>query len=289
MKSSIMVLKSLGVFGALASRLKERWRSVDTEGNGPLFARFAHADRNMAPLSFSAARHQQRTNLAAENNTPRKTPTMPSIWTPEGAPDQVAASKLLPYMQATLSRSTHAFTSRFMSPTVDAAVSLVQDNQSAHGEKVSPVRAPNPDKLLATSLDLFAMVQVIVSKSDDWSFSTGNFDDTSMERPESARRTGSSMSVSSDAFISSDLATQLRATAEQKAPLLSKNIMIELEKRLERKERCQGFETFLVGIILLNCVEKMSWALQSLSDSGSVCKIDLQLENQLTMKSVATR
>ena len=273
----------------LALRLKERWRSVDTEGKGPLFARFAHADRNMALISFSTDRHQQRTNHDAENNALRTTPTVPSIWTTEEVPDQVLASNLLPYMQAAISSSTHAFTSRFMSPTADATISFVQGDHSAHDGNVSPVRAPTPDKLLATSLDLFAMVQVMGSKSDDWSFSTKNFGDTSMECSQSARRTDSSMGESSDQFTSSDLATQLRATAEQKASSLSKNIMIELEKRLERKEKCQGFETFLVGIILLNCVERMSWALQSLSNSGNVCQINLQLLNQLIIKSVAPR
>lgn len=41
--------------------------------------------------------------------------------------------------------------------------------------------------------------------------------------------------------------------------------MVELEKRLERKERCQGFETFFIGVILLNCIERMSWAMKRAS------------------------
>ena len=44
---------------------------------------------------------------------------------------------------------------------------------------------------------------------------------------------------------------------------LSKSIMIDLEKRLERKERCQGIECYLVGVIFLNCVERMSWCLKA--------------------------
>ncbi|KAL8998022.1 MAG: hypothetical protein Q9169_002862 [Polycauliona sp. 2 TL-2023] len=38
--------------------------------------------------------------------------------------------------------------------------------------------------------------------------------------------------------------------------------MVELEKRLERKDKCQGFETLFVGIILLNCIERICWALR---------------------------
>lgn len=42
--------------------------------------------------------------------------------------------------------------------------------------------------------------------------------------------------------------------------------MIDLERRLERKEKCQGFETFLVGVLLLNCVERMCFAFKRVSD-----------------------
>ncbi len=46
--------------------------------------------------------------------------------------------------------------------------------------------------------------------------------------------------------------------------------MVDLEKRLERKERCQGFETFFVGVILLNCIERMSWAMVRASHTEEV-------------------
>ncbi|KAL8866771.1 MAG: hypothetical protein Q9174_006095 [Haloplaca sp. 1 TL-2023] len=218
----------------------------------------------MARLSFPADCLQQGTTHGAENNASKMTPTVPSIWITDQTPDQVIASKLLPYIRATIAGSARAITSRFMSPTVDTTVNLVQGEHSGYDGNASPLPASTKDKLLAASLDLFAMVQVIVSNSDDWSFSTGSLDNTSMGQPPSP-----SMDALSDPFVSTDLVRQLQAAAEQEASVLSKNIMIELEKRLERKEKCQGFETFLVGIILLNCVEKMSWALQSLHYSGS--------------------
>lgn len=69
---------------------------------------------------------------------------------------------------------------------------------------------------------------------------------------------------------------QLQAAAEQGACDISKHIMVELEKRLERKERCQGFETFFVGVILLNCIERMSWAMKRASlveEAQDVCNL----------------
>ena len=59
---------------------------------------------------------------------------------------------------------------------------------------------------------------------------------------------------------------QFQAVAETRTSAISRSIMIDLEKRLERKEKCRGFETFLVGIILLNCTERMCWALKSLDE-----------------------
>lgn len=53
------------------------------------------------------------------------------------------------------------------------------------------------------------------------------------------------------------LDTQLRAAAECKASHLSTRIFNEIERRLLQRSQCQGFETFLLALILLNCVESM--------------------------------
>ena len=52
---------------------------------------------------------------------------------------------------------------------------------------------------------------------------------------------------------------QIQALSEKKASKLSKSILNELEKRLLQRPQCQGFETFLVALILLSCVERISW------------------------------
>lgn len=53
--------------------------------------------------------------------------------------------------------------------------------------------------------------------------------------------------------------SQLRAAAEKRGAQLSKNVMNDLERRLLRRWQDSWFETFLVAIILLNCVERMCW------------------------------
>ena len=55
------------------------------------------------------------------------------------------------------------------------------------------------------------------------------------------------------------ICSQMRAAAEKLASAISKVLLNDLEKRLERRDKCRGFEIFLTGIILLSCVEKMSW------------------------------
>ena len=61
---------------------------------------------------------------------------------------------------------------------------------------------------------------------------------------------------------------QLRGVSETLASALSKAIVIDLEKRLERKDGCQSLETLLVGVILLHCTERMSWYFRSCGDES---------------------
>lgn len=69
--------------------------------------------------------------------------------------------------------------------------------------------------------------------------------------------------------------------------------MVELEKRLERKERCQGFETFFVGVILLNCIERMSWAMNRASLTNEIQDVILIRDDSedrlLTVNAVVAR
>ena len=63
------------------------------------------------------------------------------------------------------------------------------------------------------------------------------------------------------------ISSQMRAAAEKLASTISKVVLNDLEKRLERRDKCRGFETFLVGIVLLSCVEKMSWYYKTFDDA----------------------
>lgn len=59
------------------------------------------------------------------------------------------------------------------------------------------------------------------------------------------------------------LCCQLRAATEKRASQLSKSVMNDLERRLLQRQQSGWFETFLVSIILLNCVERTCWLFRS--------------------------
>ncbi|CAL5871053.1 uncharacterized protein PFLUO_LOCUS5297 [Penicillium psychrofluorescens] len=59
------------------------------------------------------------------------------------------------------------------------------------------------------------------------------------------------------------LCSQLRAAMEKRAMQLSKSVMNDLERRLLQRQQTGWFETFLVAIILLNCVERTCWLFRS--------------------------
>jgi hypothetical protein len=50
---------------------------------------------------------------------------------------------------------------------------------------------------------------------------------------------------------------------EKRASQLSKFVINDLERRLLQRQKCGWFDTFIVAIILLNCVERTCWLFRS--------------------------
>ena len=94
------------------------------------------------------------------------------------------------------------------------------------------------------------------------------------------------------------LCSQLRCAAEKRAAQLSKGVMNDLERRLLQRQHSGWFETFLVAMVLLNCVERASWLFWTWEDEQYYSKVReadhyLSLHSPirlpLTNKLVATR
>lgn len=62
------------------------------------------------------------------------------------------------------------------------------------------------------------------------------------------------------------MASQMLAGVERRAAALSRNVMNELERRLLQRQQAHPFETFLISIILLSCVQRMCVLYKKLED-----------------------
>ncbi|KAL8882488.1 MAG: hypothetical protein Q9192_007575, partial [Flavoplaca navasiana] len=160
--------------------------------------------------------------------------------------DQVF-SKLLPYMRSTIFHPSYGEPPLLSSQTFGMIVQ-------------------SEDKLLAQSFNLWSLTRVIISGPDDFDISLHPSDSDPKDQLQQHGQAKESCEPMPCLLHSRHaIRAQLQAAAEQGACDISKDIMVELEKRLERKERCQGFETFFVGVILLNCIERMCWAIKRAS------------------------
>lgn len=59
------------------------------------------------------------------------------------------------------------------------------------------------------------------------------------------------------------ICSQLRAAVEKRASKISRNILNRIEQRLLQKQKEGNFRTYLASLLLLNCVERMSWLFHS--------------------------
>lgn len=60
---------------------------------------------------------------------------------------------------------------------------------------------------------------------------------------------------------------QLMGALEKRAGTLSRVVMNDLERRLLQRQQSNLFETFLVAVVLLACVERMCWLFKTWEDS----------------------
>jgi hypothetical protein len=129
--------------------------------------------------------------------------------------------------------------SNFMKITLGFAVNVL----SSLEEKES--------RLLSDAMDLWCMVHILVDHEVKWVL---NKKTSTFVPPLSG-----SVNDRSWRLINS----QLSATVEKKACLLTKSVLQVLETRLQSPKARRSFELFLVGIIILNCLEKTTWFFNS--------------------------
>jgi hypothetical protein len=180
----------------------------------------------------------------------------PAIFAALGSPDlelidtdDDISGKLDLYIKKTGPTFFDIEDSAFMKTTIQTALNITSSNQ---------------DQLLPKALDLWNFTRILTSRTLEWHlFSNPSLaptlappilSETDTEDP--ARTT-----ITSDNHASSYnlIKMQLMGATEKRAACLARVVMNDLERRLLQRQQANPFETFLVAVILLACVERMCW------------------------------
>ncbi|CAI6246877.1 unnamed protein product [Periconia digitata] len=170
--------------------------------------------------------------------------------------DEDIAGKLDLYIKQIGNSLLELHSSDFMKATIQAALSIQTQGQ---------------DGLLMKVLELWNLTCILTSTTNEWLFfsnpslapSTG----PSVMTPSDLETINRSPITSSEHGASYDLIKlQLMGATEKRASCLSRTVMNDLERRLLQRQQANPFETFLVAVILLVCVERMCWLFRSWED-----------------------
>ncbi|PLB43898.1 hypothetical protein P170DRAFT_430904 [Aspergillus steynii IBT 23096] len=163
--------------------------------------------------------------------------------------------KIEMYIKKTASSFYERESSEFMRPTLMLASELSQQKK---------------DVLLERVLELWVATHMLADSELRWKvFCNPTLPPTSMHslaQPSDDGRMPIDEVTNAESY--GLLCSQLRAATEKRASQLSKSVMNDLERRLLQRQQSGWFETFLVSIILLNCVERTCWLFRSWEDEA---------------------
>ncbi len=139
--------------------------------------------------------------------------------------------------------------------------SIFFDQETSHFMNVTlntakEVAAKNQDQLLEHALDLWSIVHILIDNELHWSIFYGSDADGAPVQRSAINRNANNRNYTV-------LCLQLNAAAEKKASVICKGVLNDLERRLLQRSSQNSFETFLVAVIMLNCVEKSTWLYRS--------------------------
>lgn len=273
------VLNVLGHFRRIASHQLAGSEEQKSQEWVSCFVKIATGGTEPSSLPFIAQLDRRKEYRSYEGHDLNMQFPIERIVCIDETTDQVF-SKLLPHMRSTIFHPSYGEPPLLSSQTFGMIVQLEVFKNYSQSMKGSKTKMHKQDKLLTQSFNLWSLTQVIISGPDDFDISLHPSDSDAKDQLQQPGQAEESREpIPRPIYSRHTIAAQLQAAAEQGACDISKDIMVELEKRLERKERCQGFETFFVGVILLNCVERMCWAIKRASlteEAQDVCSSVLQ-------------
>ncbi|TPX20463.1 hypothetical protein DIZ76_016352 [Coccidioides immitis] len=160
------------------------------------------------------------------------------------------SGKLDDYMKKVSHRFFESEESVFMQQTLLLAAELGKASQ---------------DELLAGVLDLWVATSIIVGPLVPWRVFFNPTLPPATLQPLTSSSNGWHIPITGGDGIESYslICSQLRAAAEKRAAKTSKAVLNRIEQRLLQRQKEGNFRTFLASLILLNCVERMSWLFYS--------------------------
>jgi hypothetical protein len=170
--------------------------------------------------------------------------------------------------------------SAFMKTTIQTALSIASTNQ---------------DLLLPKTLELWNFTRILTSKTLGWhlfsnpshapTMAPPTLSETDMKDPIRTAITALNQPQSYNL-----IEMQLMGATEKRAACLARVVMNDLERRLLQRQQANPFETFLVAVILLACVERMCWLFRTweVPSVASSTNVDLPLQPASTETDLAT-
>ncbi|PGH30257.1 hypothetical protein GX50_06975 [[Emmonsia] crescens] len=203
-------------------------------------------------ITFSSLHHQMETPPNVDPDLPASTSdgeskvqTQQDIRILEGDIDELSA-KVETYIKTMAAQYFESEPSAFIKESVTLAWELYQNTA---------------DQLLAGVLDLWIATRILVDAELQWKIFLNPTLPPSSTQPLSS--TSTELCTVIDETISpyscALICAQMRAATERFAGRISKAVLTKIEQRLLQKQRSGHFRTFLGAVVLMNCVERMTW------------------------------
>lgn len=206
-------------------------------------------DDLVLPASFRGVRRQTCSVLTGDLATPLRLtmaeePAVEAQWLYVDADDTFG--NLTTYLQSNDRLYCEREASHFMRETLIMAYEMLDENN---------------DGLLRDAVSLWASTSILTDPHRVWYITS--LPRTAEKPDETAQETIPPMQITpeSDPLSYRLITGQLNELIEKRADSLCKSVMHDFEKRLiqRQKSQQQQFETFLTALILMNCLEKLSW------------------------------
>ncbi|OAX79731.1 hypothetical protein ACJ72_05950, partial [Emergomyces africanus] len=203
-------------------------------------------------ITFSALHHQMEPPPNVDPDLPASTSdgelkvqVQQDIRILEGDIDELSA-KVETYIKTMATLYFESEPSTFVKESVTLAWELYQNTA---------------DQLLAGVLDLWIATRILVDAELQWKIFINPTLPPSSTQPLSSTSTelGTVIDEIGSPHSYALICAQMRAATERFAGRISKAVLSKIEQRLLQKQRNGHFRTFLGAVVLMNCVERMTW------------------------------